>query len=113
VLAGIVVCDKEFNIIDEQYSLDKLKFPYIHGFRSYRELSAMMNAYSKIQEHIDLVLISGEGTIHPRLGIASHFSLAANVPTIGVSENLFEENKLVRNCKIKYLDVNRNYTFLF
>jgi len=94
VIAAAVICDKDFNILDQQYSLEKLRFPYIHGFRSYRELTAMVNAFSKLQEHADIVLVAGEGVIHPRLGTASHFALATNMPSIGISETLFEENKI-------------------
>jgi len=54
----------------------------------------MASAFSKLQEHADIVLIAGDGIIHPRLGTASHFSLATNMPSIGVAETVFEENKI-------------------
>lgn len=94
IIAGVIVCDKNFEILEQQYSLEKLKFPYIHEFRSYRELPSMINAFEKLQVRPDVVLISGHGITHKRLGIASHFSLFMGVPTIGVTESLFEGNKI-------------------
>jgi deoxyribonuclease V len=94
IISAIVVCDKENNIIEQQYFLDKLKFPYLHEFRSYREVESMIGAFNKIQERVDLVLLRGHGITHPRLGLASHFSISANVPSIGVSDTLFDEDKI-------------------
>jgi len=94
IISAIVVCDKNNNIVEQQYFLDKLKFPYLHEFRSYREVESMLGAFNKIQERVDLVLLRGHGITHPRLGLASHFSISVNVPSIGVSDVLFEEDKI-------------------
>jgi len=97
IISAIIVCDKICNIIEQQYFFDKLKFPYLHGFRSYREMPAMIEAFNKLSEKPDVVFIHGHGICHPRLGLASHFSLSTNVPTIGVAGELFEENKIEDN----------------
>jgi deoxyribonuclease V len=94
IISVVIICDNEFNIIEQQYFLDTLKFPYIFGFRGYREIPAMLGAFEKISEKPDVIFIHGPGIIHPRLGIASHFSLSVSMPTIGVTEDLFEEDKL-------------------
>jgi len=94
IISAVVVCDKENNIIEQQYFLDKLKFPYLHEFRSYREVESMISAFNKIQERVDLVLLRGHGITHPRLGLASHFSISTNVPSIGVFDTLFDEDKI-------------------
>lgn len=94
IIGVVIVCDKEFNILDQQYFIDKLRFPYIYGFRSYREIPAIVEAFNKLQEKPDLVFISGPGIIHPRLGLASHFSIITGVPSIGIADNVFEENKI-------------------
>jgi deoxyribonuclease V len=94
VLCCIIVCNKNYEILDRAYVFDKVTFPYIAGFRDYRELSAMIKAYVKLNEKPDVVFIQGQGIIHPRLGLASHFSLNAGVPSIGVSNSVI-------NCKIK------------
>jgi deoxyribonuclease V len=101
ILCCIIVCDKNYEILDRAYVFDKVTFPYIAGFRDYRELSAMIGAYVKLNEKPDVVFIQGEGIIHPRLGLASHFSLSAGVPSIGVSNSII-------NCKIKEEDIFSN-----
>jgi len=94
IISAIVVCDKENNIIEQQYFVDKLRFPYLHEFRSYREVSSMVESFNKLQERPDIVLIKGNGITHPRLGLASHFSILTGIPTIGISDVLFDENKI-------------------
>jgi len=101
IISAVVVCDKENNIIEQQYFLDKLKFPYLHEFRSYREVESMIGAFNKIQERVDLVLLRGHGITHPRLGLASHFSISVNVPSVGVSDVLFDEDKIEEDNILK------------
>jgi deoxyribonuclease V len=94
IVSVALICDEEFNIIEQQYFLDKIRFPYLYEFRSYREMSAMVEAFNKLSEKPDVVLISGHGLTHPRLGLASHFSIFTGVPAIGIAEGLFESDKL-------------------
>lgn len=90
ILCCFIVCDKNFEIIDRSYILERVKFPYFPGFRSYRELPSMITAFEKLNETPDVVFIDGQGIIHPRLGLASHFGLSTGVPTIGVSNSLID-----------------------
>ena len=90
ILSCIIVCDKNLEVIDRSYILEKIKFPYFPGFRAYRELPAMIVAFEKLNEKPDVVFISAEGIIHQRLGLASHFGLHTGVPTIGVSSFLVD-----------------------
>lgn len=85
ILSCFVVLDKNFEILDKVYVLEKINFPYFPGFRNYRELPAMLKAFEKSNNKPDLIFISAQGIIHPRLGLASHFGLSTGVPTIGVS----------------------------
>ena len=93
ILSCIIVCDKNYEVVDRAYVFDKVRFPYFPGFRAYRELPAMVEAFEKLNEKPDVVFVSGQGLIHPRLGLASHFSLSTGIPTIGVSNSLLD-------CKI-------------
>lgn len=89
IVSAIVIINNEFEILEQEYFEDKIRFPYIPGFRAYRELSSMILTFNKIDEKPDIVFIRGNGILHPRgLGLASHFSLAANIPTISVADNL-------------------------
>ena len=58
-----------------------MRFPYISGFRAYRELPSMVEAFNKLEEKPDVIFVPGHGIAHPRLGVASHFSLSVGVPT--------------------------------
>lgn len=89
IISAVVVLDKDFEVIEQEYSEDKIRFPYINGFRAYRELPCMIEAFNKLGEKPDLVFIRGHGILHPRgLGLASHFSLSTGIPAIGVADSL-------------------------
>jgi deoxyribonuclease V len=90
ILCCVIVCDKNYEVIERAYSFEKVKFPYLSGFRAYRELPAMISAFDKLGEKPDIVFIPGPGIADPKLGLASHFSLATGVPSIGVSDSIFE-----------------------
>jgi deoxyribonuclease V len=91
LLSCFIVCNKDYEVIDRAYSYEKVKFPYISGFRSYRELVPMIIAFEKLNERPDVVFISGNGITHPRLGLASHFSISEEgIPTIGVANNTID-----------------------
>lgn len=90
ILSCCIVCDKNYEIIDQAYIIDKIRFPYVPGFRNYRELPAMMAAFEKLNEKPDVMFISAQGIIHPRLGLASHFGLASGMPTIGISDMVID-----------------------
>lgn len=94
ILSVAIICDKEFNIIEQQYFLDKLRFPYLNEFRSYRELPAILEAINKLNEKPEVIFIHGDGINHVRLGMASHLSLNVGIPTIAIGDSLLEGNKL-------------------
>ena len=48
-----------------------------------------MEAFNQLDEEPDLLLVKGEGVLHPRrLGIASHLGLELNLATIGIQDSL-------------------------
>jgi deoxyribonuclease V len=62
--------------------------PYIPGFLSFREYPALMAAWQMLEQKPDLLFVDGHGISHPRrLGVASHFGLLVDVPTIGVAKS--------------------------
>jgi len=88
IISAVVVM-KNGEIFEQEYLSDKIRFPYVSGFRAYRELQAMVQAFNKLDEKPDVVFVRGNGILHPRgLGLASHFSLATGVPTIGITDSL-------------------------
>lgn len=61
--------------------------PYIPGFLSFRETPALLAAWEQLSQKPDLLFVDGHGISHPRrLGVASHFGLMIDVPTIGVAK---------------------------
>lgn len=63
--------------------------PYIPGLLSFRELPALLQAFSQLSRTPDLVLVDGHGIAHPRrLGIAAHFGVATGLPSIGVAKKI-------------------------
>ncbi|MEC5321083.1 deoxyribonuclease V [Brenneria populi subsp. brevivirga] len=62
--------------------------PYIPGFLSFRECPGLMAAWALLEQKPDLLFVDGHGISHPRrLGVASHFGLMVDVPTIGVAKS--------------------------
>ncbi|KQY51866.1 deoxyribonuclease V [Lysobacter sp. Root494] len=65
------------------------RMPYLRGLLSFRELPALLEALALLSAKPDLCLIDGQGFAHPRrFGIACHFGVAADLPTIGVAEKV-------------------------
>ncbi|MGB8666531.1 MAG: deoxyribonuclease V [Serratia inhibens] len=74
-------------LVEYQIARVATTMPYIPGFLSFREYPALLAAWERLQQKPDLVFVDGHGISHPRrLGVASHFGLLVNVPTIGVAK---------------------------
>lgn len=75
-------------LVEYQIARIETQMPYIPGFLSFREYPALLNAWGMLQHRPQLVVVDGQGIAHPRrLGVASHFGLLADVPTIGVAKS--------------------------
>lgn len=63
--------------------------PYIPGLLSFRELPALLQALARLPREPDLVFVDGHGIAHPRrLGIAAHFGVVTDLPTVGVAKKV-------------------------
>ena len=63
--------------------------PYIPGLLSFRELPALLEAFGMLSKTPDMLFVDGHGIAHPRrLGIAAHFGVATDLPSIGVAKKI-------------------------
>lgn len=90
VYAGIVVLNypqltvKHFALAEAETT-----FPYVPGYLAFREVPALLHAWQLLSEKPDVLVLDGQGITHPRrMGIASHFGVLENVPTIGCAKNM-------------------------
>lgn len=90
IISAIVVLNyPTLKIVGKAYSKIQTKFPYIPGYLSYREAPAIISAYKKLKIKPDILMIDGNGILHPRrIGLASHVGVLLKKPTIGVAKRL-------------------------
>ncbi|MCX8193977.1 MAG: endonuclease V [Candidatus Pacearchaeota archaeon] len=89
ILATIAVLDENMELVEEKYAIKPARFPYIPGFRAYRELPCILAAYEKLEEQPDVFFIEANGIAHPRgLGLASHLGISINKPVIGITNHV-------------------------
>lgn len=106
IIAGIVVCKyPSLEVVERKHAIRPCKMPYIPGFLAYREMPAAAEAYSLLDAKPHVLMVDGNGILHPRgLGIASHFGVLQDIPTIGIAKNLFageaKEGKIYINGKV-------------
>lgn len=89
--AGIVVLRMEdMQVVDEVAVRTVVRFPYVPGLLSFRESPPLLEAWEQLRTKPDVVLCDAHGRAHPRrFGMACHFGLLVDTPTIGCAKSLF------------------------
>jgi deoxyribonuclease V len=88
-IAGVVLYEfPEMKEIERVHAVQPLRFPYVPGLLSFRELPALLAAFRRLRRAPDLIFADGQGLAHPRrFGMASHLGVLLDVPTIGVAKS--------------------------
>lgn len=67
----------------------RARFPYVPGLLSFRELPAGLTAWERLRTRPDCLICDGHGYAHPRrFGLACHFGLLVELPTIGCAKSV-------------------------
>ncbi|MFC1734087.1 endonuclease V [candidate division KSB1 bacterium] len=89
IISSVVVLDKNMKVIDSATAVVECKMPYIPGYLFYREAPAILEAFNKLKQKPDILIVDSNGILHPRrIGMASHVGVVLDIPTIGVAKNL-------------------------
>ena len=74
--------------IERAAAITRLRFPYVPGLLSFREIPALLAAFAKLRCAPDLIFCDGQGYAHPRrFGLACHLGVLLDRPTIGVAKS--------------------------
>ncbi|PSR01720.1 MAG: hypothetical protein BRD50_08285 [Bacteroidetes bacterium SW_11_45_7] len=75
--------------LDYSALITKTKFPSVQDLLSFREVPLCLKAWKQSPYQPDTVIMDGHGIAHPRrCGLACHFGLQVEVPTIGCARNI-------------------------
>lgn len=89
MIAGVIIFEfPNLKIIERQFFVSPVNFPYIPGLLTFREGPSLLAAFKKIKNEPDIILFDGQGIAHPRrMGIATHLGLFLGKPTIGCAKS--------------------------
>lgn len=103
--ACVVMENGTKKVIEEKIIYNKIFFPYIPTYLTFREADCYRELYEKLENRPDVLMIDGNGILHPfRLGIASYIGVKMNISSIGVAKSMLcgklEGNKVLFDTKI-------------
>jgi deoxyribonuclease V len=89
IIGGIVILKyPELTLLDREYIINKVEFPYRSGLLTFREGPALINLFKKVEWEPDIIFFDGQGYAHPRrMGIATHLGLFLDRATIGCAKS--------------------------
>ncbi len=90
VYAGIVVMKfPTLQVMETVSVIDETNFLYVPGLLAFREVPALVKAWEALKIKPDVLVLDGHGISHPRrMGIATHFGVLMQTPTLGCAKSL-------------------------
>ena len=86
--AAVVLDAQSLEVVEVGRASRRVSFPYVPGYLSFREIPPVLDAFAGLERRPDLVICDGQGRAHPRrFGLACHFGVMADVPTIGCAKS--------------------------
>lgn len=106
VCAAVVFDANTFEVIEVKKIIKDSPMAYIPGFLAFRKGPAMLEAYYSLDNEPDLLIIEGDGILHPdKCGLATYLGVELEKPTIAVEakqtigevkgEDIFLDGELV------------------
>jgi deoxyribonuclease V len=88
-IAGVVLWDIERQCsLEEHTAARTLRFPYVPGLLSFREVPALLAALRKLTRAPDALMCDGQGLAHPRrFGLACHVGVLCGLPSVGCAKS--------------------------
>ncbi len=89
-IGGVVVFRfPEMAEVERAHATLPLRFPYVPGFLSFREIPVLLEVLGKLKKMPDLLFCDGQGYAHPRrMGLATHLGILLDRPTIGCAKSI-------------------------
>lgn len=90
VISAIAVCDyKSMKLIETKHAVIEAKVPYKSGFLFYKDGPAIIEAFNRLENKPDVLIVEANGILHPRrIGMASHVGSLLDTAIIGVTKTL-------------------------
>jgi deoxyribonuclease V len=87
--AAVVVLDFDnLGLLEQATAHQRLRFPYVPGYLSFREVPPILKALEKLAAAPDLIICDGQGIAHPRrFGLACHLGVLTGIATIGAAKS--------------------------
>jgi signal transduction histidine kinase/deoxyinosine 3'endonuclease (endonuclease V) len=86
--AVVVVRASDRSVVETRVVCCEVNFPYIPGLLSFRELPALLTAFTQLRTAPDAVMVDGQGIAHPRrFGLACHLGLWLSTPCLGCAKS--------------------------
>lgn len=88
--AAVVVLDPaSLEVVETATASGRADFPYLPGYLSFREIPAILDAWSRLRTRPDLLMVDAHGRAHPRrAGLACHLGVVLDLPVIGVAKSV-------------------------